>query len=274
VFLYGYYQKYFHLPAILHISIFMLRQLKEFYSVYGYYSLKVWTLHILSLCSIVYLGLECFVVGIIFFLLVMPLYTLIFHDWVSHEYIQPRNKLSKLFSLFMFYLQDNTIRGKKNYHVHHHRHWLNQDLDPTYQKLKKLPWYRYVFSLQKPIAQHIPDIENSLLESSNLIKTLDKYHRAIYVTLVLVLFCILPFNWFVTTMIWYPWLCIIVYNMHDYYFHGPWKGKDKNWLTLIFSTAAWHIAHHESWCKEYYGPGWWRMLNPGWYWRQLLFKTS
>ena len=169
----------------------MLHQLKEFYSIYGYYSFRVWALHILSLCSIVYLGLDYFYIGIIFFLLVMPLHTLIFHEWISHEYVQPRNKLCKLFSLFVFYSQDNTIRGKKNYHVYHHRHWLNQDLDPTYQKLKKLPWYRYVLGLQKPIAQHIPNIENSLLESSNLVKTLDKYHRAIYVALALILFCIL-----------------------------------------------------------------------------------
>jgi hypothetical protein len=252
----------------------MLHQLKEFYSIYGYYSFRVWALHILSLCSIVYLGLDYFVIGIIFFLLVMPLHTLIFHEWISHEYVQPRNKLCKLFSLFVFYSQDNTIRGKKNYHVYHHRHWLNQDLDPTYQKLKKLPWYRYVLGLQKPIAQHIPNIENSLLESSSLVKTLDKYHRAIYVALALILFGILPFNWFVTTMIWYPWLSMIAYNTHDYYFHGPWQGKDKNCLSIIFGTAAWHIAHHESWRNEYYGPGYWRVLSPGWYWRYLLFKTS
>lgn len=252
----------------------MLSKFKEFYAVYGYYSFRVWILHILSLCAILYLDIEYLLAGIVFFLLVMPLHTLVFHDWISHEYVRPRNKLAEWFSLFVFYSQDDTIRGKKNYHVYHHRNWQNQDLDPTYQKLKGLPWYRYVFGLQTPVKQNIPNIENSLLESSSLVKLLDKNHRRIYFLLVVVLLCVLPFSWFVITMIWYPWLFMIVYNTHDYYFHGPWQGSDRSWFTVIFTTQAWHRAHHSRWRDEFYGPGWWRILNPGWYWRHLLFRST
>lgn len=228
-------------------------------------------MHVLAITGLIVLDFEYFLYGTVIFFFMMHLYALVFHDWISHEYIQPRTWLLKGILLLFFYTQDNTIKSKKNYHVYHHRFWRDRALDPTYQKLKNLSLVRYVFSLHSPVQQSIPNTESSVLESSVLIKTLDKYSKHIYFAYLLLMFAVCSTGWFFAVAVYFPWLMLILFNVHDYYFHGPVNGKDASWTTFVFSTQAWHRRHHEFWFEEYYGPGWWRLLNPAWYYRHLFF---
>lgn len=245
--------------------------LKEFYNTYGYYYIRIWSIHVLALAGLFIFDLASIAGILIAALLFYHVYALIYHEWISHSYIKPRNSFVKWILLLMFYSQDNTIQKKKNYHVYHHRMWEDPNCDPTQQKLKDKSLFRYLFGLHKPVAQTIPSIEISLLETEPVIKYLDKYGRVLYTCILVSLFLILPFTWFFAVAVYFPCFMTVCANFHDYYFHGPLHGKDKNYLTLLFSTQAWHIEHHLRWHDEYYGPGYWCLMNPSWYFRKLLF---
>jgi hypothetical protein len=67
----------------------------------------------------------------------MPILQTIAHDYICHEYIQPRNKVIEIICLIVFYgLAGRSIDGKRAYHVSHHRFWKTPDLDPPQQKMK------------------------------------------------------------------------------------------------------------------------------------------
>jgi hypothetical protein len=244
---------------------------QEFYKTYGYYFIKVWCIHILAILGFFILDNTYIAIGLIVGVLFWHLYGLVFHDWISHEYIKPRNRLFTWLMLFVFYSQDNMIRKKKNYHVYHHKHWKDRDVDPTCQKLEGLSLFRYLFSLHKPVAQNIPEVTNSILETNRLVRILDAHSRKLYFASIIVLWAILPFAWFFIAAVYVPWTIMIIANYHDYFFHGPMQGQDRSILTLIFSCQAWHIEHHTHWHTEYYGPGYWYLINPTWYYRKLFF---
>jgi hypothetical protein len=245
--------------------------IKRFYQIYGYYYIRVWIIYLLSAVGLfLFSPLDIafvLLVGLLFY----HLYGIIYHDWISHSYIEPRNLFFKWILLLVFYSQDNTIQKKKNYHVYHHKTWTDPSLDPTQQKLKDKTLFRYLFSLHKPVSQNISIIDVSLLEKEPMIKSVDKYGKFVYSCILISLFVIFPFKWFFAVAIYFPCIILLLSNYHDYYFHGPLKGKDKNYLTVLFSTQAWHIEHHERWREEYYGPGYWYLINPGWYFRKLFF---
>ena len=251
----------------------MINKIKQIYNTFGYYFFKVWFLHLFTLLGLLFIDLKYFGIAWILFFIFMPFYQLIFHDWLSHEYVKPKNYFAKWVSLIFFYTQDNTVLVKKNYHVNHHRNWLTPDKDPTVQKMKGLSYIRYVLGWQMPVLQDVISVENSILKSSKLVQWLDKNQRVLYWIHMLVLFALLPLPWFMVVAIYFPWTMMIVASSHDYYFHGPVKGKDSSWLVPLFSAGAWHVHHHDYWKEgEYYGPGLWCWINPGWYFRLLLFK--
>ena len=249
-----------------------MQTLKQFYQTFGWYYVRIWTIHVAALAGVFVLDfrdiLAIFIAGLFF----NHAYQLIFHDWISHDYIRPRNTVFKWLCLMLFYSQDNTIRKKKNYHVFHHQNWQNAEVDPTQQKLKNRGLFEYLFALHSPVAQNIPVREVSLLENEPVIKFFDQHSKLVYFATLVMAFAILPMTWFLAVAIYFPCINTVLGNYHDFYFHGPMQGQDKNLLTTVYGTQAWHIAHHQSWREEYYGPGWWFLINPTWYYRQLFFE--
>jgi hypothetical protein len=217
-------------------------------------------------------GLDYFIIALVLFWFYLPLYTIIYHDWICHEYIKPKNKIIKVLLLLLFYSQENTVSKKKNYHIWHHKNFKIPKLDPTYQKMQGVPLLRYILSFHKPKEQNIPNLEFSLVEKDKFIKYCDIHYKKIWIGYIILSFMFLPLEWFATLNIFIPWISTCVANWHDYYFHGPIKGKDSNLLSVMIGTSAWHIHHHNDWTKEYYGNGIWKYLNPAWYYRIIFFK--
>jgi hypothetical protein len=246
--------------------------LKKYFPTFGYYQYKAITLHILVAISLITFSIEYFVYSLIVFWFFMPLYIIIFHDWICHEYITPKNKFCQIFLLLIFYSQENTIKAKRNYHTWHHKNFMYPELDPASQKIKGASFIKYVSGLHTAITQNIPVIEFSFIEKDKFIQWCDDNYKKLWISYLIICLALLPIEFFVVFCIYLPWLIFVISNAHDYYFHGPNPGKDYNALSFIFFSQAWHVKHHESWIKDYYGPNIWRYLNPQLYYKKIFFN--
>lgn len=239
---------------------------------FNYYIGKIWFLHIAALICLVLAPIEWFLAAVVIYWFAMPMFQLIFHDWVCHEYCKPRNQFIEFVLLLFFYLHDNNIRNKKTYHVWHHRQWATPENDPTYRKLEGVSLFKYFLGLQRNLDLKIPDLKIELVENRRLFKWMDLHSRSIYISWIVFALVVFPWSWIVATIIFYPWLLHLALCYHDWHLHGPKQRLDHNWLVIIFGHATWHHMHHEHWREEYYGPqGFWRWINPAWYYRHLLF---
>ena len=231
-------------------------------------------MHAAAAACLIWLPMSYIVWALVFYFFATPLVALIFHDWICHEYCKPRNPVMKFLLLMFFYLHDNNVKLKKNYHVFHHQMWGTPEKDPTYRKLKGVSFLRYAFGLQNNLDLGVPEREFSILEDLPWVRFMDRHSRTIYLASVVILFVVLPLEWFAVFGVLYPWLFFVLLSYHDYHLHGPVRNPDRAWMTVVFAHAAWHQYHHEHWRTEYYGPGLWRWINPAWYYRHLLFVTN
>lgn len=251
----------------------MLRKIKDFYNTYHYFYFKFWIIQSLVLISLITLEFKYFLYGIVIYILYMPLLTVIQHDYISHEYIKPRNQWFDLLCLLLNCTTDTTVKGKKDFHTEHHKTWRDPEKDPTQRRMKGVPIWRYLFGFYTPVALELPEIKCNILTESRWAKYLDKHYRKIYLFYLLVCLIILPWPWFITICIYVPWIGAILFYLHDQIYHGSSiKSKDRPWLLPIYSSAAWHIKHHENYRVWYHGPGIWKWLNLSWYYQLLFFK--
>ena len=265
-------------PAVqptVNINIFMIRQLKKFYLIYGLYYIRMWTILALSVISLLVLDFEYFLIAVGVYLLYMPVIVTIEHEYICHEYIVPKNKIIDFFMLLIFYIhQDNNISNKRNYHMTHHRYWKDPHLDPTQSKMIDVSIWRHVLGFERPVSQHLNQVSNVNFENNSNVKLLDSHARKIYWGYRIAMLILLPVHWFVVFVIYVPWLYTTAYNFHDELFHGKIKSKDSSWYLPIYSNGAWHIKHHSEHAHNYHGPGIMSKFNISWYFQKLFFVAN
>lgn len=253
----------------------MIHQLKEFYSIYGLYYIRMWIILALTVISLVVLDIEYFLIAIGMYLLYMPIVSTIEHEYVCHEYVVPKNKIIDFFALLIFYIhQDSKITNKRNYHITHHRYWKDPHRDPTQEKMIGVPIWRHVLGFERPMAHRLDQVSNAKLENNSNVKLLDPYARQIYWGYRIAMFIFLPIHWFVVFVIYVPWLYTTAMNFHDELFHGKIKSKDSSWYLPIFSNGAWHIKHHSEYAYNYHGPAAIPRFNISWYFQKLFFVVN
>lgn len=252
----------------------MIEKIQQLYRIYGNYYLEIWATHLISLLSLIFLDIQYFLFALIIFWSVLPLLQLLTHEYISHEYIQPRYKiLTILFLLLVYWSTKHTIFNKKNFHFYHHKHWQDPDTDPTLQKMKGTRLLPYMFSIVNPVPQHIPKTESSLLKNDPLIAWMDQHASWFHYGIKLLMLVVLPIEWFIVFNAYFVSMNLIRSNYSEYYFHGPLNGQDSNWRGIIFGNGAWHMHHHTVSAQLYFGPGHWRWFNLSWYYKLLFFKT-
>lgn len=252
----------------------MLEKIRNFYRIYGIYYIEIWLTHLVSVIGLLFMPLEYFFYGLFFFWLLLPLTQLLTHEYISHEYIQPRNRaLSVVFLCLVYWLTKHTIFSKKNFHFYHHKHWQDPGTDPTLQKMKGSKLLPYLFSVVKPVPLDLPKTESSLLKNDRLIRWLDEHSGYIHYGSRLIMLILFPIEWFVVVNAYFVSMNLIRSNYSEYYFHGPLNGRDRNWMCLLFGNGVWHIRHHTVSAKLYFGPGLWKWFTLSWYYYLLFFKT-
>jgi len=253
----------------------MLKKIQEFYNIYGYYHIKMWTWHLLVVLCLIVLPFEYFLWSILVYLILMPVSQTISHEYICHEYICPRNKVVEIISLILFYgATGRNINGKRSYHVSHHRFWKTPDLDPPQQKMKGVSFWQYALNFQKPVSYNLPYVESELFKNNSLVKKLDSHGEKLFWIFHGLLFIILPIEWFAVISIYYIWLGTVIFGIHDQVFHRCENAKDRSWYLPIFGNQAWHIKHHEEYKTVYYGPGLIKWLNLSMYVQKIFFKPT
>jgi len=253
----------------------MINKLKNFYKIYGNFYLKTWLLHLLVLVSLLSIDIFYFFVAIGVTLLYMPLQQLVLHEYISHEYITPKNKLIDLILLVMFfYAYGLNVKSKKQYHITHHKYWKLKTKDPTQQKMDGVPFWRYVLGFQTPKSQNLDAVDSQLLKNNQWVQLLEPHGTKILVAYNVLMFILLPIEWFVVFCIYLLWLIVILANIHDFIFHGIPSAKDYSWLVLIYGSAAWHLHHHENYNNHFHGPGLWKWANLAYYYQLIFFREN
>jgi hypothetical protein len=205
----------------------------------------------------------------------MPLHQLVIHEYVSHEYITPKNKFVDLFLLLIFfYAYGFSVKSKRQYHITHHRHWKEPTQDPTQQKMENVPLWRYVLGFQEPKIQNLDIVDSRLLKNNQWVKLFEPHGTKILIAYNVLMFIVLPIEWFVVFCIYLIWIISVTGNMHDYLFHGSIQSKDHGWFLPFFGSQAWHLYHHEHYNSYYHGPGLWKWLNLAHYYQLMFFKKN
>lgn len=249
----------------------MISKLKNIYDVYGYYYFKLWTLHFLVLSSVFFIDIKYFLYSLIVYLVVAPLMVLVNHDYVSHEYVRPKNQWIELFCLFLMYIHDTNVQTKRIFHVNHHRKWYDPTQDPTCQKMQGVPVWRYILGFQRPVEQQLDPVKNISLLNNKWVQFFDQDYRKIYWAYIILMLVALPMSWFFVVCIYFPWVRMLISNSHDQVFHGKLQSNDHTWYLPFYSSGSWHIQHHKQYAHGYHGPGIWKWLNLAWYYQLLLF---
>lgn len=254
----------------------MLLWLKKVYKDYGATHVTFLAIHLLVLISLFTIEFKFFLIAVGLHIVLMPLLQTITHEYVCHEYLQPKNKIIDFFALIIFYIfNGKSVVEKRNYHITHHRYWRDPDRDPPQLKMKNVAAWQYIFNLLKPVAQNLDHINNSLLEKNSIVKLLDPHAGKIALIYTIVMFVILPWPWFVSTVIYFPWVLITLFNTHDVLFHHKnYQGQDRSIYLPLFGNQAWHLKHHNESTDNYYGPGIIPKFNLAWYYKKLFFNDS
>lgn len=250
----------------------MITATKEIFRTYGYFHIMVAVIHICAIVSLFFLDVKYFLYGVLYFMLASPLMDLIAHEYVAHESIKPRNRFFDLIFLVFFYCHGQSSKKRREYHIAHHIHYLDPSKDPTQIKIAAAGnIWRYLFNLQKPVAQNLVSIKNSLCDSNAWARILEPHALKITWAYRVIMFILLPIEWFVVTVVYFQWLFILVFNFHDVYFHGSLKRRDGPWYLPFWNNGSWHIRHHENPNEIYFGGNLWRWFNTAWYYYLLFF---
>lgn len=241
---------------------------------FGAYQITAVLLNIAALISIVVLPWTHVVAAVLFYLITMPIVQLIFHDYVSHYNIRPKNKPIEALCLWIFCFMGGRLDQKFAYHRAHHQFWRRPELDPTQQKIHANQFWRYVLGAGSAVPQSFEPVAHPMLTSSKTARFIDTHSSVIQLVTVIVAALVLPLEIFVILFVLYPWMLMIMFSYHDWYFHGPEAKSDNVWWFLLWNNACWHVYHHQNPNGLYFGPPGWKWVNISWYAFRSFFKAA
>jgi hypothetical protein len=230
---------------------------------------------------------------IVYFDVLLSIYSLIFtwcvwavsevpkHDYIEHNYIIPKNRISKYIIDFILCLLNPEIYSDRDrwqkIHDLHHKEWLTEsdtltraiDQGIILSMIKHSPFL-------KPNSRSLDKILSLYPEFPWVFEHLIKIKVLIAVTLFLLLgpqlflyFVAIPAALKLGFEGQHDWF-IIRFGERNYWFLWP-----------IALNQAWHLKHHQTynkapktWNDIFQGPSWVRYINPQYYLTVLLFKIN
>jgi len=229
---------------------------------------------VLSIIGTILFPLHLWIYSFAFYVfLLLPLVSTTFHDYISHEYIKPKNIVIEtiLLVIFIFYWWTN-LSLKKNYHYLHHKYTYT-DKDPTWKRLQSSTTLQFMFDLCPKLDLEL-DLEELPKFTSPVWIFFDKYYAYIPLIGIPIWLMFLPLWTFFTFYIFPSLVFHLMASWIDIHWHKHHKltGADNSWFVLVFSFQAWHEAHHKQWKTLYQGPAPWKYLNPSFYAIKLFFN--
>lgn len=247
---------------------------KDFGINYGMYQITAVLLNIAALAAIILLPWTHVAAAVIFYVITMPIVQLIFHDYASHNNIIPKNQTVEAVCLWIFCVLGGRLNQKFAYHRAHHQHWCRPELDPTQQKIHANQFWSYVFGTGCGVPQSFEPHIHPLIDTSKTAKFVDRHANIIQLVTLVVALVLLPLEIFAVVFVLYPWMLMIVFSYHDWYFHGPKSKADNCWWFLLWNNACWHVHHHRNPNELYFGPSGWKWFNISWYTFRSFFRAA
>lgn len=209
--------------------------------------------------------------AVIFYVIATPMTQLIFHEYLSHLQIKPKNRAVASICMWIFCVLGGRFYQKFAYHQHHHRYWKQPDLDPTQQKINQNTFLSYISGIGRPVPQQFEQQPHPWLQTDVLMQFFNRHADLIQIVTIILSAAVLPIEIFAVVFVLYPWMLMIVFAYHDWRFHAPNStAQDMSLWFPLFANQAWHIRHHTDSQELYFGPGQFRWINPSWY----LFKSG
>lgn len=261
---------------MLTISYNFLNQLySKFLGRRTFYSL------VLLLCCLFTIELDWIwlIWGVAFYFFIKPLQLALWHEYLAHRLIQPRNKIVEFLGLYILSVWE--LSGPKDkvlYHDLHHR-YMHSELDPTYKRLVDSKRFLYFcLDLGKSSEIHYNKAGDGGFTSS-LTLWFDKHYKKVLIFSLIVWLTFFPLWTWISFWLTPVFVWNFINRIGEYVWHHPnWQMEDKNWLVFILSQNAWHQSHHQEDNSEikpvviFNGPGLWKYFNWDYYIRLLFFK--
>lgn len=239
------------------------------------YQIAALLLNAAAIISMYFLPWTYIVGAVIFYIMIMPLTQLIFHEYFSHLQIKPKNQLVTVICMWIFCVLGGRFRQKFLYHQNHHQYWKQPELDLTQKKIKQNGFWAYVFGVGHPVPHHFTDQHHPLLEADELAKFFNRHANLIQISTVVVAAFLLPLEIFAVVFLLYPWMLTLVFAYHDWRFHGPNStAQDASLWFPLFANQTWHVRHHTDPHELYFGPGYFKWFNISWYFYKTCFRPA
>ena len=241
----------------------------------GAYHQKLYAVQLLTIIGLYIVPLHYALLSLLILFPVWQLVYIIMHDYISHQYIEPKNKIVQFLSLmFITILTGEALLDKKNYHMAHHTRW-NTEKDPTYSTLKNHSLFVYLFDFyQTPLSP----IEHTINKLPNNIELWINANATIIFYLgIVVSFIFMPLWLFFVLHVYLRFLLTLLGHLIDFYYHkipDDDISKDIPFLTILLGGGAAHIYHHKYFATADYGRGYWKYLNLGWYITKIGFNNT
>lgn len=222
-----------------------------------------------------------FAISILVSHLLFAVNEVIFHEYLQHRYIIPKNKFTKhLVETFLFFVNPNWYIDKPQMiraHQYHHLYY-KTDKDPTSRILSHefKVWCQNPGFFTRPNEKNMNRLLNEFSDFPYIIKYLIEIRILLSIIAIIlfglkyyIFFFIIPVilkQWF--TGLADGWLIILGERNHP-------------WVFPITFNSAWHFHHHQtgsdkhkSWDTIFGGPKWLNYFNPQFYTFYLFFKIK
>lgn len=236
--------------------------------------LAILLLHLAAAAVMLWLPWVYTLGAVLFYMIAMPIVQLVSHDYLCHAYMRPRNRVIEAVSLWIFCMLGGRVTEKISFHREHHRYWKDPNTDPTQRKISVNNVWLYVLGLGQHVPHEFPRHEHPVLAQSSIMRFFDQHAMLVRVITVSTGLILLPLEMMAVMFVLFPWMMLLVFNYHDWHFHGPRAGKDSAAWFLLFNTACWHLHHHRHPRRVYFGPGKWRWFNLSWYFYRSCFVPA
>lgn len=205
----------------------------------------------------------------------------IFHEYLQHRYIVPKNNFCKhLVETFLFFVNPNWYINKPwmmRSHQYHHLYY-KTDRDPQSRILKEefINWCNNPKFFTRPSQKNMHRLLNEFKDFPYIIKYVIEIRILLFI-IAISLFGLKYFIFlFIIPVILKQWLT----GLSDGWFLILGE-KDHPWVFPISLNQSWHLYHHrtgsdkhKSWDTIFGGPRWLKYFNCQFYTFLLFFKIK
>lgn len=234
---------------------------------------------LIVILGLVYFHSTLIVPALITSIVIFNCFIVTVHDYWSHSYIQPRNRIiGFLFDYISYILWKSCKLSTKDGHLQHHKFWKSEN-DPTQLVIDRMHWLNYLLVSSNDVYNSNVIEPDRIFASPTELKFLEKFYKLMIVIAHAIVFLVAGVEIYFYFVILQAWLFTRLFKLFGELV--PHYGKetkeqehDMPWLILLCGSFAYHTSHHMYTNRLYLGKGLLRYINPQYYFIKLFYRTN